>query len=110
MGNPTSAIPASLSRILTRTRPQQNVAPFKQPGPLTSGKLFEAPKGYKSVGTVIVENYMLVEDSVPEDVHRRAGLSDDVIIKLRSETIVENGQLKGDRIEAEYFVREFLCC
>ena len=110
MNDKKSSIPASLSRILTRTRPEKNAAKFEKPGLLTNGKLFEAPKGYKSVGKVIVENYMLVEDTVPEDVHQRAGLSDDVIIKLRSETIVEDGQLKGDRIEAEYFVREFLCC
>jgi hypothetical protein len=72
--------------------------------------IFEAHKGYQSMGVVIVENYMLIEDTVPEAVHQRAELKGDVIIKLRSETIVKDGRLAGDRIEAEYFVPIFLCC
>ncbi|MCW9014193.1 MAG: hypothetical protein OQL06_10450 [Gammaproteobacteria bacterium] len=59
---------------------------------------------------MIVENFQLVEDTVPDAVHRKSGMGDDVIIQLRSETIVKDGRLAVDRITAEYFVREFLCC
>jgi hypothetical protein len=83
---------------------------LKDPTTLTSG-LFPAPKGYKSAGIVIVEQFQLVQDTVPQSVHDKADSgSPDVIVKLRAETITKDGQLKSDRIEAEYFVKEFLCC
>lgn len=110
MANEKSGIPRSLRRSLIGTRPERGPVKFKKRGPLTDGRIWQAPKGYKSMGVVIVENYILVEDTVPEAVHRRAEIKGDVIIKLRSETIVKDGRLVSDRIEAEYFVREFLCC
>ena len=102
-------IPTSLTRTLMRKRPERDPVKFKRQGLLTSGTIWEAPAGYISKGVVIVENHMLVEDTVPEAVHRRSELKGDVIIKLRSETIVKDGRMVGDRIEAEYFV-PFLCC
>jgi len=92
-----------------RQRPERDPVKFKRQGLLTNGTIWEAPAGYISKGVVIVENHMLVEDTVPESVHRRSELKRDVIIKLRSETIVKDGRMVGDRIEAEYFV-PFLCC
>ena len=111
MANKESGIPRSLRRSLIGTRPERGPVKFKKRGLFpTDGRIWQAPKGYKSMGVVTVENYILVEDTVPEAVHRRAELKGDVIIKLRSETIVKDGRLVVDRIEAEYFVREFLCC
>ena len=103
-------IPTSLTRTLMRKRPERDPVKFKRQGLLANGTIWEAPKGYTSKGVVIVENHMLLKDTVPEAVHRRAELKGDVIIKLRSETIVKDGRMVGDRIEAEYFVPEFLCC
>jgi len=59
---------------------------------------------------VVVENFQVVKDTVPDAVHQRADAGGDVIIKLRSETIVKDGRVVSDRIEAEFFVRLFLCC
>ena len=43
----------------------------KDPATLTSG-LFPAPKGYKSAGIVVVENFQLLKDTVPQSVHDQA--------------------------------------
>ena len=94
----------------TLIRPERGPVKFKQPSALTAGTIWEAPAGYISKGVVIFENHMLVEDTVPEAVHRRSELKGDVIIKLRSESIVKDGRMVSDRIEAEFFVRLFLCC
>jgi hypothetical protein len=82
------------------------------PGLLPAGRMFETPKGHKYVGKVVVEDYQLVEDTVPEAVHRRAERNRDVIIKLRSESIVKDGRLVKDRIVSEFFLPDhpFLCC
>lgn len=104
-----SRIPPSLSRILATTPPRRDPIPFKKPGHLTSSMGFEIPAGYVSRGVVIVEDFQLQLDTVPDDVHQRAGLSDDVIIRVKAESVVKDGRLVGDRIVAEYFVR-FLCC
>jgi len=94
----------------TLIRPERSPAKLKPAGTLKSGKIWTAPKGYRSAGVVIVEDYQLIEDTVPESVHQRAELKGDVIIKLKSETIVKDGRMVSDRITAEFFVPEFLCC
>ena len=107
--NDKRQMPFSLRRKLAQERPERGPVKPRKPGLLTNG-IWEAPPGYESAGIVIVENFQLVKDTVPEAVHRKSGMGDDVIIKLRSETIVKDGKLVVDRIEAEYFVRPFLCC
>ncbi len=97
-------IPVHLRRILTKTRPEKKPL-LKKPGQLANN-LFEAPKGYKFAGSMTVENFQLVEDTVKPHVYYRAGKSDDIIIKLRSETITKDGRMVKDRIVAEYFERD----
>lgn len=109
MANEKSHIHSSLPPR-TLIRQDRGPAKLRKPSMTTAKTLFEPPSGYKSAGVVIVENYMLLEDTVPEAVHQKADAGGDVIIHLRSETIVKDGRLSGDRIEAEFFVREFLCC
>jgi hypothetical protein len=101
-------IPPALT--IARAKAARMPGGLKDPTTLTSG-IFQAPKGYKSAGIVIVEQFQLVQDTVPQSVHDKADSgSPDVIVKLRAETITKDGRLKSDRIEAEYFVKEFLCC
>jgi hypothetical protein len=101
-------IPPALT--IARAKAARIPGGLKDPATLTSG-IFEAPKGYRSAGIVIVEQFQLVQDTVPQSVHDKADSgSPDVIVKLRAETITKDGRLKSDRIEAEYFVKEFLCC
>jgi hypothetical protein len=112
MADPTQPSPRGIPASLTRSLPRAERIPatLKHPSLPTDGRIFEAPQGYKSAGIVIVENFQLVKDTVPQAVHDKADSGGDVIVKLRSETIVKDGRMVGDKIEAEYFVRdEFLC-
>ena len=72
------------------------------------------PPGYRYVGSVIVENHQLKFDNVPPAVHRLSDAGGDVIIHLESETIIENGRMKRDRIVGRYYASNkeypFLCC
>lgn len=103
-------MPFSLRRKLMKERPEKGHQQHKKPGVLTNGIIWEAPQGYRSVGIVVVENFQLVKDTVPERIHRMNESNGEIIIKLQSETIVKDGQLVIDRITAEYYEREFLCC
>jgi hypothetical protein len=101
-------IPAALT--IARAKAARIPGGLRDPATLTSG-MFPAPKGYRSAGIVVVEQFQLVKDTVPQSVHDQADSgSPDVIVKLRAETITKDGRMKSDRIEAEYFVKEFLCC
>ncbi len=101
-------IPPALA--IARAKAARIPGGLRDPATLTSG-LFPAPEGYRSVGIVVVENFQLVKDTVPQGVHDQADSgSPNVIVKLRAETITKDGRLESDRIEAEYFIKEFLCC
>ena len=101
-------IPPALT--IARAKAARIPGGLRDPATLTSG-IFPAPKGYRSVGIVVVEDFRLVQDTVPPSVHYQADSgSPNVIVQLRAETITKDGRLKSDRIEAEYFIKEFLCC
>lgn len=101
-------IPPALT--IARAKAARIPGGLSDPATLTSG-IFPAPPGYRSAGIVVVEQFQLVQDTVPQSVHDQADSgSPNVIVKLRAETITKDGRLKSDRIEAEYFIKEFLCC
>ncbi len=112
MSNLHNPMPASLRRVLTTLQAEKKPVPvLRKPGTLST-VIFDAPDGFKYAGKIVVENWMEVENTVPEDIYQMAGLSDKVIIKLRSETIVENGRMVKDRITAEFFewdISQFRC-
>lgn len=109
MSNTNAGTPASLAKA--RKTPEKVPEGFLKTDLTTVETIWPAPNGYRSAGVVIVENFMLLKDTVPDEIHQRAENQGDVIIKLSSETITKDGRMVGDRITAEYFVpKPFLCC
>jgi hypothetical protein len=109
-GASSHGTPPVLKRLLARA--ERIPGKLKQPSLPAAGTLFTAPAGYKSAGIMIAENFQLVLNTVPRWVEEKADVgSPDVIVQLKAETIWgEDKRMVKDKIEVEYFIKEFLCC
>ena len=98
-------IPFSLMRKLMQEPPKRGPKKLPKPGVLTNPH-----KGYKYRGYMIIENFQVKENTVPERLLMMNESNGEIIIEIESETIVEEGKLVKDKITAKYYEREFLCC